>query len=90
MTSYDVRNDKLTIYTRNYPRYQIFPLKNITKHYKTLQNITKHYKGGIVVVFRSIISNFIDILREMIKNVVNNDVIRRQKLEIDCFDIKLP
>ena len=62
MTSYDVRNDKITILTLNNPRCQILSLKNITK-------------GGIVVVCRSIISNFINILRKMTKNDVNNDVI---------------
>jgi hypothetical protein len=75
MTSYDVRNDKQTILTWNNPRYQILSLKNITK-------------GGIVVVFRSIISNFIDILRKKTKNDVNNDVIWRQNWEIDYLDIK--
>ena len=75
MTSYDVRNEKLTILTWNNPRYQILLLKNITK-------------GGIMVVFRSIISNFIDNLRKMTKNYVNNDVMWRQKWEIDCFDMK--
>jgi hypothetical protein len=44
------------------PRYQILLLKNITK-------------GGTMVVFRSVISNFIDILRKKTKNDVNNDVI---------------
>ena len=61
MTSCDVRNEKLTIFTWNNPRYQILSLKNITK-------------GGIVDVCRSIISNFIDILRKMTKNDVINDV----------------
>ena len=61
MTSYDVRNEKLIILTFNKPRYQIPSLENITK-------------GGIVVVCRSIISNYIDILRKMPKNDVNNDV----------------
>ena len=64
----DVRNKKLTILTWNNPRYQILSLKNITK-------------WGIVDVCRSIISNFIDILRKMTKNDVNNDVMWRQ----NCF-----
>ena len=72
MTSNDVRNDKSIILKWNYPRYQILSLKNITK-------------GGIVVVCRSIISNFIDILRKMSKNDVHNDGKRRQKWEIDYF-----
>ena len=50
MTSYDVRIDKLLFLTLKKPRYQILLLKNITK-------------GGTMVVFRSVISNFIDILR---------------------------
>ena len=75
MTSYDVRNDKQTILTWNNPRYQILSLKNITK-------------GGIVVVCRSIISNYIDILRKMTKNYVNNDVMWHQKWEIGYFDMK--
>ena len=75
MTSYDVRNDKQTILTWNNPRYQILSSKNITK-------------GGIVVVFRSIVNNFIDILRKMTKNDVNNDVIWRQNWEIDYLDMK--
>ena len=45
MTEYNVRNEKLTILTKNNPRYQILTLKNITK-------------GGIVVVCRSIINNY--------------------------------
>ena len=51
MTSYDDKNVKSTILTRNNPRYQILSLKNITK-------------GGIVVVCRSIISNYIDIYKK--------------------------
>ena len=47
-------------------------LHELTPDIKYLQNITK---GGIVVVCRSIISNFIDIIRKMTKNDVNNDVI---------------
>ena len=63
MTSHDVRNDKLTTLSCKNPRYQIISLnKNFTKR-------------GNVVVCRSIISNFIDILRKMTKKDVNNDVI---------------
>ena len=61
MSSYDVRNEKLTILLSNNPRYQILTLNNFTKR-------------GIVVVGRSIISDFIDILRKMTKNYVNNEV----------------
>ena len=68
MTSYDVEIDKLLFLTWKKPRYQILSLKNITK-------------GGIMVVCRSMISNFIEILRKMTNNDVNNDVIWRQK----CF-----
>ena len=50
MTSFDVRIDKLLFWHKKKPRYQILLLKNITK-------------GGTMVVFRSIIGNFIDILR---------------------------
>ena len=61
--SHDVRNNKLTTLSCKKPRYQILSLnKNFTKI-------------GIVVVCRSIISNFIDILRQMTKNDVKNDVI---------------
>ena len=52
MTSNGVTNNKSTILTRINPRYQILSLKNITK-------------GVIMVVFSSIISNLIDILRKM-------------------------
>ena len=75
MTSYDVRNDKQTILTWINPRYQILSLKNITK-------------DGIVVVCRSIISNYIDILKKWQQIDVNNDVIWRQKWEIDYLDMK--
>ena len=133
MTSYNVRNDKLTVLTWNNPRYQIFSLKNITKRgivvvYKLIisnfidtlkkcqkltsimtSHVVRNYKltiltwnnpryqilslksitkGDIVVVCRSIISNYIDILRKMSKNDVNNDVMWRQKWEIDYFDMK--
>ena len=73
--NYDVRNKKLTILTWNNPRCQILLLKNITE-------------GGIVFVCRSITSNFIDVLRKMKKNDVNNDVKWRQKRKIDYFEIK--
>ena len=53
-------------------------ISQISNTYLSLKNITK---GGIVDVCRSIISNFIDILRKMIKNDVNNDV-RNDKLTI--------
>ena len=66
MTSYDVRNDKSNILTWNNPSYQIPSLENITN-------------GGIVVVCKSIIGNYIDILKRMTKNDVNNDVLWRQK-----------
>ena len=62
MTKYDVRNEKFTILTCNISRYQILALKNIAK-------------GGIVVVCKSIISNFIDFFRKITKNEVKNDVI---------------
>ena len=62
MTLCDVRNKKLTVSTRNNPRNQIISLKNITK-------------GGIVVVCRSVISNFKEFFKKMTKNEVNNDVI---------------
>ena len=77
MTSYDydVKIDKLLILTWNNPRYQILSLENITNR-------------GIVVVCRSIISNYIDILRKITKNDVNNDVMWSQKWEIDYFDMK--
>ena len=38
----------------------------------SLKNITE---GGILVVCMSITSNFLDILRKITKNGVNNDVI---------------
>ena len=50
----DVRNEKLTIFTLTSPIYQILSLKNITK-------------WVFMVVCRSIISNFIDILRKTTK-----------------------
>ena len=75
ITSCGVRNEKLTILTWNNPGYQILSLKNITK-------------WGIVVVCRSIISNYIDIFKKITKNDVNNDAMWRQKWEIDCFDMK--
>ena len=71
MTSYDVRKDKLTILTWNNPRNQILSLKNITK-------------GGIVVVCRSIISNYIDILKKCQKmtSIMTEYDDRNEKLTI--------
>ena len=43
-----------------------------------IKNITK---GGIVVVCRSIIGNYIDIFKKMTKIDVNNDV-RNEKLTV--------
>ena len=65
MTSHGVRNDELTILTRNKPRYQILSLINFTK-------------GGIVVVCRSIISDFIGILRKITKNDVKTDILQKK------------
>ena len=57
------------------PDIKYFHLKNITKE-------------GVVVVCRSIISNYLKHLRKMTTNYVNNDVMWGQKWETDYFDMK--